>query len=93
MSVLGRCPGKGNGNALQCSRLENPMDGEAWQATVHGATKSPTRVMLSLLLSKRFLEHTADIHFTNNEEACEVTFRQAILHFLFCLHNSNMVDS
>ena len=34
----GRYPGEGNGNPLQCSCLENLMDGEAWQATVHGVT-------------------------------------------------------
>ena len=39
---LGRFPGEGNGNPLQCSCLENPMDGEAWWATVHGVTKSWT---------------------------------------------------
>ena len=39
---LGRSPGKGNGNPLQYSCLENPMDGGAWQATVHGVTKSWT---------------------------------------------------
>ena len=32
---LGRSPGEGNGNPLQCSCLENPMDGGAWLATVH----------------------------------------------------------
>ena len=32
---LGRVPGEGNGNPLQCSCLQNPMDGGAWQATVH----------------------------------------------------------
>ena len=31
----GRFPGEGNGNPLQYSCLENPMDSEAWQATVH----------------------------------------------------------
>ena len=31
----GRCPGAGHGNILQYSRLENPMDRGAWQATVH----------------------------------------------------------
>ena len=35
----GRSPGEGNGNPLQYSCLENPMDRGAWQATVHGATK------------------------------------------------------
>ena len=38
----GRSPGGGNGNPLQYSFLENPMDRGAWQATVHGVTKSQT---------------------------------------------------
>ena len=41
---LGRSPGEGNGNPLQYSGLENPMDGEAWQVTVHVVTKSQTRL-------------------------------------------------
>ena len=41
---LGRSPGEGNGNPLQYSRLGNPMDRGAWQATVHGATKSWARL-------------------------------------------------
>ena len=40
----GISPGEGNGNPLQYSCLENPMDGGAWQATVHGVTKSRTRL-------------------------------------------------
>ena len=36
----GRFPGEGNGNPLQCSCLENPMNKGAWQATVHGVTES-----------------------------------------------------
>ena len=39
---LGRSPGEGNGNSLQYSCLENPMDKGAWQATVHRVTKSQT---------------------------------------------------
>ena len=35
-----RSPGEGNGNPLQCSCLENPMDRESWQAAVHGGTES-----------------------------------------------------
>ena len=38
----GRSPGEGNGNPLQHSCLENPMDGGAWQATVHGVAESDT---------------------------------------------------
>ena len=37
---LGRSPGQGNGNSVQYSWLENPMDRGAWWATVHGVTKS-----------------------------------------------------
>ena len=36
---LGRSPGDGNGNPLQYSCLENPMDGGIWQATVHGVAR------------------------------------------------------
>ena len=36
---LGRSPGEGNGNPLQYSYLENPMDRGAWWATVHGVTR------------------------------------------------------
>ena len=42
ISELGRSPGGGNGNPLQYSCLENAMDRGAWQATVHGVTKSGT---------------------------------------------------
>ena len=40
----GRSPGGGNGNPLQYSYLENPMDRGAWQAAVHRVTKSRTRL-------------------------------------------------
>ena len=35
----GRSPGEGNGNLLQCSCLENPIDRGAWWATVQRVTK------------------------------------------------------
>ena len=38
----GRSPGEGNGNSLQYSCPENPIDGGAWQALVHGVAKSQT---------------------------------------------------
>ena len=41
---LGRSPGEGNGNPLQYSCLENPTDGGAWWAKIHGVTKSQTRL-------------------------------------------------
>ena len=42
ISRSGRSPGGGHGNPLKYSCLENPMDTGAWQATVHGITKSRT---------------------------------------------------
>ena len=56
----GRSPGEGNGNPLQYSCLENPMDGGAWQATFHGVTRSQTRlshftlrvILISMMLVK-----------------------------------------
>ena len=41
---LEKSPGEGNGNPLQYSCLENPTDGGAWWATVHGVAKSRTRL-------------------------------------------------
>ena len=41
---LGRSPGVGNGNLLQYSCLENPMDRGAWQTIVHNVAKSRTRL-------------------------------------------------
>ena len=40
----GRSSGEGNGNSLQYSCLEKPMDRGAWQATVYGVTKSQTQL-------------------------------------------------
>ena len=47
--------GEGNGNPLQYSCLENSMDRADWQATVHGATKSWTRVTIT--------EHTKEAQY------------------------------
>ena len=44
---LGRSPGGGNGNPLQCSCLENPMHRGAWWATVHGVEESDMTEQLS----------------------------------------------
>ena len=41
---LGRSSGERDGHPLQYSCLENPMDRGTWRATVHGVTKSRTRM-------------------------------------------------
>ena len=46
-------PGEGNGNPLQYSCLENPMDRGAWWATVHGIAKSQTRLSDFISFSPR----------------------------------------
>ena len=59
----GRIPGEGNGNPLQYSCPENPMDRGAWQATVHViarvghdlATKPPPLPPHYLLKVERFI--------------------------------------
>ena len=50
-----RSPGEENGNPLQYSCLENPMDRRAWQATVHGVTKSWTWLRDCSLKNKEIL--------------------------------------
>ena len=42
--VLGKYPGVGNGNPLQCSCLENPVDRGAWWATVHWVAETGTQL-------------------------------------------------
>ena len=42
LNILGLNMGEGNGNPLQYSCLENPMDGGAWWAAVHGVARSQT---------------------------------------------------
>ena len=43
-NMLSRLVGEGNGNPLQYSCLENPMDGGSWQAAVQGVAKSQTQL-------------------------------------------------
>ena len=44
LQIVGTMVNKGNGTPLQYSCLENPMDGGAWQAAVHGVARSWTRL-------------------------------------------------
>ena len=51
MTNLDSIFGEGNGTPLQYSCLENPMDGEAWWAAIHGVSKSQTRLHFHFSLS------------------------------------------
>ena len=55
---LTQCLGEGNGTPLQYSCLENPMDGGAWWATVHGVAKSWTRCDFTHSLTPYKMPHT-----------------------------------
>ena len=57
----GRTPGVGNGNTLQYSCLENPMDRGVWWATVHGIVKSQIRLNTQEIYEK-CLERSVDVH-------------------------------
>ena len=59
----GRSPGEGNGNPLQYSCLENPMEGGAWWATAHGVAKSRTRLsgFPSLHLNHYYPKYLKDV--------------------------------
>ena len=64
---LGRSPGEGNDNPLQYPCLGNPMDQGAWWATVHGVSKSQTR-----------LSYFTSLHFTSES----FTKKELLLNFL-----------
>ena len=62
--IPGSGRGEGNGNPLQYSCLENPMDRGVWQATVHGVAKSRTRLsnFTSLSLARIFMSFNPLFH-------------------------------
>ena len=58
---LGRSLGRGNGNPVQYSCLENPMDRGAWRSTVHGVTRSQTRLSNWAHTYTQFVGNRADV--------------------------------
>ena len=75
----GRSPREGNGNPLQYSYLENPMDRGTWQATVHGVAKSWTRLS-NFIFTFHFHFHTL---------VCVSFFFFSFIKLLFHLHELN----
>ena len=67
----GRSPGEGNGNSLQYSCLENPMDGAAWWAPVHGVAKSRTGLSNFTSLKGTFLAKMGSIKDRNGMDLAE----------------------
>ena len=53
----GRSLGEGHGNPFQYSCLENPMDRQAWQATIHGDAESDMSERLSLFFRRTSASH------------------------------------
>ena len=58
------CIGEGNGNPLQCSRLDNPRDRGAWWPSVYGVAQS--RIWLKWLNSSRWKERKQDFQIKNS---------------------------
>ena len=65
---LGRPLGEENGNPLQYSCLENPMDGGFWQVTVHGVSKGWTNVWIlnKTLIKNTWVKHKIMREFSQN---------------------------
>ena len=77
---LGRFPGEENGYPLQYSCLENSMDSGAWQAIVHGVTKSWTQLSEFHSLSLKYQENMILNIYCTTMEVCGLG-KLAVLHF------------
>ena len=72
-SWVRRTPGEGNGNPLQYSCLRNPMDREAWLATVYGVTRVGHNLATKLLLLLLLLLNRAN---SKNKNHCKTEKRR-----------------
>ena len=88
----GRSPGGGNSNPLQYSCLENPMDRGAWWATVHGFTKSWTRLSYACMhrtysvpgvLRQIMVREVVRFSKQNISIGCQVKFKLQINKYFF----------
>ena len=70
--------GEGDGNPLQYSCLENPMEGGAWQATVHGVTKSGIRLS-NFTFTFHFHELEKEMATHPNVRAWRIPGRQSLV--------------
>ena len=73
----GRSPAEGNGNPLQYSCLENPMDRGTWQAIVHGVAKNQTRL-------RDLTDTDTDTHTYIIDNCWEPTAQHRELYSVFC---------
>ena len=78
------CIGEGNGNPLQCSRLENPRDGGAWWAAIYGVAQSRTR--LKWLSSSSSSKHLLKM----NRYYTSKSFFLKYLHQEYCLLSAQL---
>ena len=77
----GRSPGERNGNPLRYSCLENPMDGGAWWATVHGVTKSWTQLSDFTQSTHRNVGETTLVRVTNDFLTWQTLLSPPVLSF------------
>ena len=76
----GRSPGGGNGNPLQRSCLESPMDRGAWRTIVHGVAENLTRLtLLCIHACMIFLAAASDLRSLTGDPACSLCSDSAVL--------------
>ena len=78
---LRRSPGEGNGNSLQYSCLENPMDQGVWQATVHGVGKSQT---WQNMVHNKYTSNIKNIEINKVISSCPTLDLNLFTEYLLC---------